>query len=175
MWKTLSSEEIHKNKWYRIVKKNFETPEKKSGEYFVLETDGSSMVVPIKENRIIFGKQYRYTIDRWSIELPCGGVKRGSSYLKTAAEELEEEAGYKAGFIEEIGEFAPFEGVSSEICKVYLATDLVYVGNNLEDTEHIETMEVEIPKVYKMVEDGEIIAGMTIAALALARRVIKGK
>jgi len=170
MWKTLSSKVIHQNKWYRVLHNKFETPNKKIGNYYIVKTNGSSIVIPIKSNKIILEKQYRYPLKKWAIELPCGSVKRGSNYLKTAKEELKEELGYKAKSIKKIGLFAPYDGVSSEICVVFLATDLKFIGENKEETEWIKTFEIEIKKIYKMVEQGKIIDGMTLAALALVQK-----
>jgi ADP-ribose pyrophosphatase len=172
MWKTLSSKIVHKNNWYCVKRNDVVLPNKNKATYFIVSRPGSSLIVPVKGNKIILEKQYRYQINKWFIELPCGGVKKNSTYLKTAVAELREELGYKAKNLKSIGQFAPYNGVSNEICRVYLATGLKYIGSRLEGTELIKPLEVEIEKVYRMVDTGKIQDGMALAGLLLARKYL---
>ena len=149
---------------------NFKTHTGKKGKFYFIDIKESSFIIPVKGNKILFEKQYRYPIKKWTIELPGGSVKKGSSARKAAEDELREELGYKAGKLERLGKFVPYNGVSSEICSVYLATDLKFVGADQEETEYIDPVEIEVKQAYKMVEDNKIIDGMTIAALCLARK-----
>jgi ADP-ribose pyrophosphatase len=173
MWKTLSSKVIHKNNWYRLVHEKFRFEDGKSGDYYIVATDGSSIVVPVHGKKIVLVRQYRYPIQRWNLELPAGGVKSGSNYLRTAKEELAEETGYRAKNLRCIGKFAPFMGVSNEICRVYLATGLTYIGNNLEKTEKIKILEYSWKDVLNLIDENKIIDGMTLAALSLASKHVK--
>jgi len=173
MWKTLSSKVIHKNNWYRLVHDKFRFADGKIGDYYIVATDGSSMVIPLHDGKIVFVKQYRYPIKRWNLEIPAGGVKSGASFLQTAREELAEETGFKAKNLKCIGKFAPFMGVSNEICRVYLATGLTYIGKNHEKTEKIKIEEYSWKEIAKMIEENKIIDGMTLAALALAKKYLE--
>lgn len=169
-WKTLKSKKVFECPWYNINEDDFELPNKKTGKYFVIKMSPSVMVVPITSDRkIIFVKQYRYPVDGFYLELPAGNTD-GKNILNTASNELEEEAGYKAKKIKRIGQFAPLNGGSSEICYLFLATDLIKAKQKLEPTEFIEVEEIPIKKAYKMIEEGEIKCGITIAALSLARK-----
>lgn len=161
MWKTLSSKIVFKNPWWQIRRGRF--------EFYFIDIKESAFIIPVKGNKILFEKQYRYPIKKWTIELPGGSVKQGSTSRKAAVEELREELGYEAGKLERIGKFVPYNGVSSEICSVYLATDLKFIGADQEEMEYIDPIEIEIKQAYKMVEENKIIDGMTIAALFLAR------
>ena len=172
MWKTLSSKIVFNNPWWQIRKDRFETHTKKKGDFYFIDIKESSFIIPVKGSKILFEKQYRYPIKKWTIELPGGSVKKGSNARKAAEEELREELGYKAGKLVRIGKFVPYNGVSSEICTVFLATGLKFVGADQEETEYIDPVEIGIKQAYKMVEENKIIDGMTIAALFLARKKI---
>lgn len=168
MWKTISEKIIHKNNWYKIAHKRFEMPNSTQGDYFVMQSRGASYIIPIKDDKIIMIEQYRYPIDRMTIELPGGGVKEGGTYRQAAEEELVEETGY-SGKLEKIGEFSAITGVSDEICEAYIATDLQFVGAEPEATEAFKLVEYPIDEVFRMIDNGQIIDGQTLAALALAR------
>jgi ADP-ribose pyrophosphatase len=173
MWKTLSSKIIHKNPWWSLKHDKFELPSGKKGNYYIVHTDGASMVIPLIEGKIILIRQYRYPINAWNWELPAGGVKKGSNYLKTAKEELEEETGFQAKKIKNIGKFYPYMGIGDELCQVFLATELNYVGVKHESTEDIEIKQFAVSKVYEMIDKKIIIDGLTLASLLIARKYLK--
>ena len=73
------------------------------------------------DGKVILVNQYRYLCDRESLEFPCGSINEGHTYEQTALLELQEETGYKAGApLQELGRFNPYNGVTSEICTVYI-------------------------------------------------------
>jgi ADP-ribose pyrophosphatase len=131
------------------------------------------MIVPIREDgTVILVNQYRYLMEKESIEFPCGSVKDGSNHDETARHELSEETGYSARIMETIGEFNPYNGVTDEICRVYVARDLSYVGASPDETEEFEILHLTPAEIDARINDGVIWDGMTIAAWAIARRTI---
>lgn len=174
-WKTLSSKIVHKNPWYHIQKDVVVLPDGSAGEYFIVKNDTSTSVfiVPVKENKIIFMKQYRYVFDEWFIELPGGSVEIGETDEVAAIKELREEIGYIPHDINEIGSFIPLSGIVDEISHVFMAKELTFVGQELEASEkgaHI--IEIEIDRAYEMIENGEINDGQTITALTIAKKYL---
>jgi ADP-ribose pyrophosphatase len=128
------------------------------------------MVVPVDaEGKILLVNQYRYLLDRESLELPCGGVKDDSSYDGTARQELAEETGYTADSLICVGEFNPFNGVTDEMCRVYVASGLRFVGAKPEETEEFELFRLSPGELDERIASGEIWDGMTMAAWAMAR------
>jgi ADP-ribose pyrophosphatase len=174
-WKKLSSKILSKNPWWTYKLDSFETPNGHHGEYHYVHTHGSSLVIPVLDDgKIVLVTQYRYLRDMPSLEFPCGGVKEGSTYEETADLELAEEAGLRARHKELIGELNPFNGVTDEICRVYLARDLIRVDKKPDVTEEFEEMHLTPRELDLKIQHGELWDGMTLAAWALARnRLIK--
>jgi ADP-ribose pyrophosphatase len=114
-------------------------------------------------------KQYRYLRDEESLEFPCGGVKAGSSYLTSAHQELQEESGYSAAEMVQVGEFNPYNGVTNEMCRVYVARGLKLVGTNPDPTEEFEHFALTPDEIDKRILSGEIWDGMSIAAWFIGR------
>ena len=167
-WKKLTQQDISSNGWWTYRKDEYELPGGTKGEYHYVHTGGASLVIPqLDEGSLVLVRQYRYLCERESLEFPCGGVKPGSSYEQTAAAELQEEAGYEAGAIRLLGEFNPYNGVTDEICRVYLATRLTHVGHDREPTEQMEVEVLSVGDVAHKIRSGEIWDGMTLAAWAL--------
>ena len=169
-WKKLSSEVVHRNRWWSYILDSFQIPAGPKGEYHYIHTEGSSLVIPLLDDgRIVLVNQYRYLRDRESIEFPCGGVQTGVSYDRTARAELEEEAGYAATSWEVVGEFNPFNGATDEMCRVFLARGLSPVPPKPEATEEFEVLKVLPAEIDGMIREGRIWDGMSLAAWILAR------
>jgi ADP-ribose pyrophosphatase len=147
-----------------------ELPSGKEGEYHYVDSYGSSCVVPVlPEGSILLVNQYRYLAGRESLEFPCGAVKEGSTHDQTAWQELAEETGYSATSLVLAGSFNPYNGVTNEICQVYIARDLRFVGGSPDDTEEFETIALTPDEIDRRMRTGAIWDGMSIAAWFLVR------
>jgi ADP-ribose pyrophosphatase len=160
-----------KNAWWTYLLDEYNLPSGKRGEYHFVHTPGSSMVVPVlPDGTLLLVNQYRYLLDRESIEFPCGSVKEGSNHDRTAWEELAEETGYSAKTLLQVGEFNPYNGVTDEMCRVYVARDLQFVGANPDETEEFELVRLNPGELDRKIADGTIWDGMTIAAWGISRK-----
>ena len=128
------------------------------------------MVIPVTaEGKLLLVRQYRYTGNRDSVEFPCGGLKKGSTYDETAKNEMVEETGFLPGKLEAVGNFNPCNGLVEEICRVYIARDLQYVGSRPDETESFELVPLTAEELDAWIQDGTIWDGMTLAAWAIAK------
>lgn len=93
---------------------------------------------------VILVEQYRVPLGRRSLELPAGLVgddTEGEGVASAAARELEEETGYRAGRIEELGFFYASPGMTSEGFTLVRAHDVKKVGDGGGDAqENIEVI-----------------------------------
>ncbi|MBN2321555.1 MAG: NUDIX hydrolase [Acidobacteria bacterium] len=167
---TLSKSVLFKNPYWRYGCDRVEFPSGKKGDYHYVISNGSSMVVAVDDTgRILLVRQYRYTGNRDSLELPCGGVKDGATHDETAMEELREETGFIPGQIQAIGEFNPCNGLLDEICRVYIAVNLRYAGTTPDETESFELVRLTPQEIDAYIADGAIWDGMTLAAWIIAK------
>ena len=131
------------------------------------------MVVPVtSEGKVVLVNQYRYLCDRESLEFPCGSINEGNTYEQTAQLELQEETGYQADApLKELGQFNPYNGVTSEICTVYLAHTIIPLQGNVkqDETEEFEVIHLHPREVEEKIYTQDIWDGMTLAAWMLAR------
>jgi ADP-ribose pyrophosphatase len=82
------------------------------------------------DDRIVLVEQFRIPIQRRVIEIPAGIVgdeieHAGESLASTAARELLEETGYRAGTIEPLIASPTSAGLTAEFTHLFLARDLV--------------------------------------------------
>jgi ADP-ribose pyrophosphatase len=167
-WTKRSEETLHRNRWWTYKRDSVLLPSGEEGEYYYVQTPGSVMVVPLAaDGRFILVRQYRYLNARESIEFPAGGIKPGQSVIDAARAELREEAGIEAGALTEIGVFNPFNGVTDELCHVFLARELRAVAPSPDATEEFEVLRLDAAGIREAGARGLLYDGMTLAAWAL--------
>jgi ADP-ribose pyrophosphatase len=173
-WKKLSSETKFINNWWSYKVDKYLFPDGKQGEYHYAFTYGSVFIVPLtSDGKILMVNQYRYLNDRFSIEFPGGGVKKEDNHDYEARKELIEETGFD-GKLEKIGLFNPYNGVTNEICKVYIARELKPSNEFIKDnSEEFELRSYTADEIEKMIYDNEIYDGMTLASWALVRKKLQ--
>jgi ADP-ribose pyrophosphatase len=107
----------------------------KQGQWeYVARPGGIGAVVILAidaEDRVVLVEQYRVPLGRRCLEMPAGLVgdeTAGEPAGVAAARELEEETGYRAGRIEELGVFYASPGMASEGFTLVRAHELTRVG-----------------------------------------------
>jgi len=171
-WKKVRLEFEMKNPWWTYRKDSTILPSGNEGEYHYVHVKGSSMIIPqLDDRRLLLVKQYRYLAHRESIEFPCGSVKESGTYDETARQELAEETGFTTNELRVVGEFNPYNGVTDEMCRIYLATNLKPVESHSDETEEFEQLRLMPQELDAMILRGEVWDGMTLAAWALTKHL----
>lgn len=175
MWPVSASETVYENPWVRVVEDRVTRPDGTPGVYGVVHLRHPAVfVVAVTDaDEVVLVTVDRHTVGR-SVEVPAGGSD-GPDTLAGARRELAEETGLAAGTWREIGRMHALNGVCVAPEVVYLATDLSPVGGTDQAVEGIsEVRRVPWPEVLAMVargevDDGETVAALMYAALALGR------
>jgi ADP-ribose pyrophosphatase len=134
---------------------------------------GSVVVVPlVSAASVCLVEVVRVAVGETLLELPAGTLDRDEPPLATAARELAEETGYRAGRIEPAGSFWMSPGILRERMHLFVAHDLVPGPQALEPGEQIRTRLVPWGEAVAMCRDGRIEDAKTIAGILLveARR-----
>ncbi len=167
-YNTLSSKNIYSNPYWDYYLDKYIMPSGDEGDYHYVKSRGATMVVPLSISKnIILTKQFRYLNQKFSIEFPGGGIQHGLNALENAEKELLEETGYISRNIKKIGEFNPFNGVTNEICSIFVAKELTKSTPNPDESEEIEILELTPEEINDYIVNGKIWDGMTLAAWSL--------
>ncbi len=171
-WRKVRQEFELRNPWWTYRKDVTLLPSGKEGEYHFVHVKGSSLIVPVMDDgKMILVNQYRYLADRESLEFPCGSVKENSMYDETARLELAEETGFEAIDMTRAAQFNPYNGVTDEICCVYVARGLTPVVARHDETEEFEQLHLSVEELEEKIRAGIIWDGMSLAAWALVRQI----
>jgi ADP-ribose pyrophosphatase len=162
-WKTLTKKILLENKYFVIWEEEVERPDGKVSTYYVNRREPFSVVIPYHDGKLYLARQYRYSVSSLSLEFPMGYVA-GKNPLETAEIELKEEAGVRAEKMTEIGAFWVGVGKTDQRAYVYLAEDLTFEDQQLEDGEFISIESYTPAEVSELIAKGEIKDGISIVS-----------
>jgi 8-oxo-dGDP phosphatase len=124
-------------------------------------------IVALNErDEIVLVGQWRYTLNRHSLEIPRGGSRADETDPQRAAErELAEEAGVIAAHWQAMGKVDVGNGVLDDVQHFYLATELSETPTNFDAEEDITIMWKPFDEAVRMAMDGTITEVCSIAAI----------
>jgi len=168
----LSRAVAHENPYFRVSHDRYRLPrDGGEGDYYYVALPSSTMVLPqLDDGRLVMVRQHRYPWSRASLEFPGGGSKHELAPLQNARAELREEAGYEADSWRELGRFAPCNGLTTEMCHVFLARGLRQVGAAPEPTEELQIVTLSRDEIESAISSGELWDGQAICCLSFLDR-----
>lgn len=108
---------------------------KKRGRWEYVARPGgirAAVILAVEDGHVLLVEQYRVPLGAICLELPAGLIgdhDAGEDALTSAGRELEEETGYRAEHLEEIGEFFSSPGMLTESFTLVRAHGLTRIGD----------------------------------------------
>jgi 8-oxo-dGTP pyrophosphatase MutT (NUDIX family) len=127
--------------------------------------DWVNVIAVTEDGRMILIEQYRHGTDSMTIEIPGGAVDPGEAPAVSAVRELEEETGYLAAELIEIGTVEPNPAFLSNRCWTYLALGCRADGEtHFDPSEEIDVSLASLTDFGRLIDDGTITHSLVIAA-----------
>lgn len=136
---------------------------------------GGACVVPVtSEGKIVLITQFRYPVQKVTLEIPAGKLDNNEDPFICAKRELEEETGYRSENIKKLGEILTTPGFCTEVLHLYIATDLIPGNHNREDGEEgMELFELTFDEIDEKIKNGELPDAKTICAIYMAKQLLQ--
>lgn len=131
----------------------------------IVEHSGGACVLYVKDNKILFVRQYRYAYGESLLELPAGKLNAGEDPSLAAARELKEETGVEAEKIELLQVLYPTPGYTNEKIYIYQAFGDKQTQQCLDEGEYLDVEWIETSKAKEMLFLGKIKDAKTVVAL----------
>jgi ADP-ribose pyrophosphatase len=167
-------EDIYQGRVVNLRRERVTLPSGNTVDLDLMRHPGASAIVALDdEERVVLIHQYRHAAGGMLWEIPAGTLDDGEAPAVCAARELVEEAGVRAGQLEDLGFIFTVPGFCDERIHLFLARDLEEVEAAPEDDEFIgEVRRVPLSDALRMIDDGELQdAKSSVALLRVARRL----
>lgn len=163
----IKSEEIYQGYAITVRKDTLRLDDGREITRDVVVHPGAVVVVAVDRGELLFVRQYRHAAGEALLELVAGTREPGEAPAVTAAREIQEEAGFKAGKLTKIGEFYSAPGFCSELLHLYLAEELTPSRLPGDEDEEIEVERYSREEALRMALSGEIRDAKTLAGVLL--------
>ncbi len=171
-WKTLSSEYLFSDNWFRVRKDVCETPGGKLVDpYYVYEFPTWVGAVAItEEGKVVMVRQYRHALGETCIEIPGGCVDDTDKDLQAAiTRETLEETGYGFSSFDYLGKISANPSTNNNLLHMFLAIGGKKIAEqNLDGNEEIEVMLFSIDELKQLVRENKIVQSMHVTCIFYA-------
>ena len=125
-FKRLDRELVYKGSIIDFYKDTVQVPNGNIVKWDFIKHQGAAAVVPVTaDGKLLMVRQYRNALDRYTLEIPAGGLNGPEEpTMEAAARELEEETGYHAGKMEWLITIRTTVAFCNEKIDIYVAEDL---------------------------------------------------
>ena len=143
---------VYKNKWFQVINKYYENEKK---NYYVLNIPDSSVILPITENNeFIIIKQFRESLDNYSLELPAGFIDENETPQQAAERELFEETGYISKEFIYLGIGRLMINRTNSVQHLFAAKN---INQKSKPKENIEVLKISQSKLYDMISEDKFV------------------
>ena len=161
-------------RFIQVIEEDVRLPDGRNSKRFSLTHGGAAAMIPLDaDGCILLERQWRHPCKRAFWEIPAGKFDPNESELDCVKRELVEECGVRAGRWTRLGMLNNAIGYSNERIVVFLAEDLEWGVQELDEGEHLEVYRVKLDEALDMCADGRITDVKTIVGLFWLDRLLR--
>ncbi len=165
-YKRLKRTLVHKGHIIDMYTDTMQLPSGKTADWDFISHKGAAAIIPVdKDGKIIMVRQYRNAIEKYSLEIPAGGLNNGEDMKTCAARELEEETGFRSDKVEHLFDLYTTVAFCSEKIGIYYTRDLIPSRQNLDEDEFVTVEKYTVDELVQLIFNGTIEDAKTISAI----------
>lgn len=166
-FKRLSRDLVQKGAIIDYYQDTIQVPNGNIVKWDFIKHNGAAAVVPVDERgRLVMVRQYRNALDRYTLEIPAGGLNGSDEpTYDAAARELTEETGYKADKLELLLTIRTTVAFCNEKIDIYVATGLTPGKQHLDEDEYVDVKAYDVEELIQKILRGEIEDSKTVSAI----------
>ncbi len=174
--KPLKQDYLYRGKIVNLRVDNAELPDGTTALREVIEHPGGVCVAALTEKEeLLFVEQFRYPYMETVLELPAGKLEYGEDPFEAGKRELLEETGAAAENYRDLGKLYPTPGYCGEIIHMYLAENLTFSEQHLDEDEFLEVRRIPLEEAFQMVMRNEIRDSKTQVGILKTYHLVKGQ
>ncbi|MEM1080103.1 MAG: ADP compounds hydrolase NudE [Pseudomonadota bacterium] len=157
---------------FRVERLNleFSNGEQRVYQRLISRGVGAVIVVAMPDpNSALLIREYACGVHRYEVGLPKGRLEPGENHLEGANRELQEEVGFAARDLVQIGQLSLAPGYMTHVTHVILARDLYPSRLPGDEPEELQVVRWPMDQLHQLVQRTDCTEGRSIAALYMAR------
>lgn len=166
-FKRLDRRLVYQGSIIDFYKDTVQVPNGNVVEWDFIGHKGAAAVLPVRDDgKILMVRQFRNALDRYTLEIPAGGLNSSTEpMIDAAARELTEETGYSGGNLEHLITIRTTVAFCNEKIEIFVATHLQPGKQHLDEDEFINVEAYDVETLCQMIYAGEIEDSKTISAI----------
>ena len=168
-WVTTDERVEYTTNIFKVLKRDMKiASENHSATFSILEApDWINVIALTPDNEIVLVEQYRYGIEKPTLELPGGVCDPGESPLESSKRELLEETGFEGDECIYLGSVSSNPAMMTNNTHTYLIRNCTKVSEQqLDGNERIHVHVMPLVEFLEMVGKGEVDHSLVVAAVA---------
>lgn len=142
---------------------------------FIGHHGAAAMVAENEEGKILMVTQYRNALERYTLEIPAGGINPEESMMDAAVREVEEETGYQVENAEHLVDIYTTVAFCNEKIGIYYGKATKKKKQQLDEDEFVEVKAYELTELLEMIQTGKIQDSKTISGILAYYNFVKKK
>ncbi len=142
---------------------------------FIGHKGAAAMLAVREDGKLLMVRQWRNALDRYTLEIPAGGLNSVDEKTEIAAvRELKEETGYIAGKVQFLLRIHTTVAFCNEKIDIYLARDLKrQESQELDEDEFIDVKAYTLEELIQKIYNGEIEDSKTVGAIMTYKSLLQ--
>lgn len=166
----LSRRAVYSNPWLQVLEDRVVLPDGRDGYFGVVQMKPGSTVLAISDDGYAYlVKEYKYAVERDSLELMSGGLENEETPLEAARRELKEETGLEARQWIDLGVVDPFTTLINSPNYLFLALGVEEGEQACDGSEVLEVLKVPFREAVEMVMRSQIRHGASCVLILKAQ------
>lgn len=166
-FKRIDRELVYKGTIIDFYKDTIQVPNGNVVKWDFIAHKGAAAMVAVREDgKLLLVRQFRNALDRYTLELPAGGLNGSDEPTKVAAiRELEEETGYRCEDADLLISIRTTVAFCNEKIDIYVTNQLEKTSQNLDEDEFIGVEAYAVEELLDMIYSGQIEDSKTVAGI----------
>ncbi len=169
-----SRRDVYRNPWIYVREDKVVRNGGESATFGVIEMIAGASVLALNgSHEVYLIKEYKYGVERSTMEVIGGAIEEGETPLSAAKREMKEEAGVTAREWIDLGSLDPFTTIVRSPNYLFLALEVQEGESNPDQGEVLELVKLPFHRVLEMVMSSEITHAATCVLVLKAARYLE--
>ena len=170
-YKKVSTKLVYENPWITVREDAVIRPDGNPGIFGTVDIGvGASVLAIDRHNQVHLIREWKYPLNRYTLEVISGGVDGEESLEECARRELAEEAGLTGGVLTDLGWMETITTIVKAPVRLFLAIDVELGASNPGADEFLEVVQMPFPEAVERAMSAELEHAATVITILKAAR-----